>query len=62
MFPEASFYSEPQVSPDWAITDLVTIDQKTGEEGGGGKAIMLKRGGYSDMHACLMFVARTWLL
>lgn len=26
------------------------------EEGGGGKAILLQRGGYSEMDVCLMFV------
>jgi metal-dependent amidase/aminoacylase/carboxypeptidase family protein len=28
----------------------------TGEEGGGGKAILLQRGGYKEMDFCLMYV------
>lgn len=35
---------------------LPTVGNHTGEEGGGGKAMLLERGGYKDMDVCLMSV------
>jgi metal-dependent amidase/aminoacylase/carboxypeptidase family protein len=31
------------------------INAISAEEGGGGKIILLKRGGYADMDACIMY-------
>ena len=36
-------------------TEIVTDVEWTGEEGGGGKAILLQRGGYKEMDFCLMY-------
>lgn len=35
-------------------TEDVTDEGRAGEEGGGGKAILLRRGGYKEMDVCLM--------